>query len=157
MKDYTELLERINKLKPFVRVYLKSKGFDINDIKTNMDVDKMDEIYKIFHEKFKSFDDIFKDFNQTPIKPKQDIIEFHKENEDGIYNVTVKLPGFNKTNTSIEEINSEIKIFAGNDKYSFVLCDEDDEIISTKMADGILTFSIQSKKIKNKVKKIIID
>jgi len=155
MKDYTELFEKLKKMTPYATVFLKSKGIDLNTINAlnSIDKEKIDEIFKMFNEQFKTTTDQFK----TTAKSTSDIIEFHSVNDDGIYDVTVKLPGYNKTNTSIEQVNSNIKIYAGQREFNFNIIDEDDEIVSTKMADGILTFSIQSKKMKNKVNKIIID
>jgi len=179
-KKIIELLEKFKTLSPYAKIFINSK-YGINLDKINKDNIK---INPIFDEVFKQIDKIFKDdkvesifnFTKEDIKKNNEYQKEEKEtlmpktsadssifksdiNSDNVYTISVELPGFNKTNTKITQVNDTVEIKGDkpdNKTIKRFQIKEDDIIESTSMNDGLLVFKIRANVVKN-FKEIAID
>jgi HSP20 family molecular chaperone IbpA len=176
-KRILEILEKIKTLSPYAKIFVKNK-FGINldnlnkeDIKINPN---FDDIFKSFETIFqKSNSESVFDFTKEEVKkntqsqkdecmPKSSFdggIRFSQLNSDNIFTVSVDLPGFNKTNTTIVQVNDTVEIKCDKQDHKSIKrfqIKEDDIIESSTMEDGLLVFKIRANVVKN-FKEITID
>lgn len=154
-------------LAPIAKEMLKKKGINIDNI-------TFDDLLKHVNEVFKE-SEFFKTspvqgkekdvYHTNPVEDDSNIVSSEK-NIEGIYTITINLPGYNKNNTelkydSIKNIIQVIakkqcdKTFRVDEITKYVALNELDNILSSKMEDGVLIIEICSNI--NKFEKITIN
>lgn len=149
-------------LTPIAKEMLKKRGIDIDNMSFEDILKHVNSILKesdLFKQDSTTNEGSYEKCYQTA--EGDSTIQFSDKDEDGKYNITVELAGFNKTNTELEYIPNERILYVRAKKENHpsiiktISLDEKDTIISSSMSDGILTINIQSEVIK--FEKIIIN